>query len=88
MTKDSWLRPRAQLALDFAMEAQSPQGGWRYEPKFDSDTSVTGWYVMALESGRAAGLELNSSVLRNVSAYLDTAAAYDGAGYGLSLIHI
>ncbi|MCH5372969.1 MAG: hypothetical protein JJ992_03255, partial [Planctomycetes bacterium] len=82
MTKDSWLRDRAQLAIDFAMEAQSEQGGWRYEPKFDSDTSVTGWYVMALESGRAAGLDVDVSVLLKVNDYLDTAASYDGAGYG------
>lgn len=82
MTKDSWLRDRAQLALNFAMEAQAEQGGWRYEPKFDSDTSVTGWFVMALESGRAAGLEVDISVLMKVNDYLDTAASYDGAGYG------
>ena len=82
MTKDSWLRDRAQLALDFAMEAQSAQGGWRYEPNFDSDTSVTGWFVMALESGRAAGLEVDISVLLKVNDYLDTAASFDGAGYG------
>lgn len=82
MTKDSWLRPRAQLALDFAMKSQSPEGGWRYEPKFDSDTSVTGWFVMALESGRAGGLEVNISVLLKVNSYLDTAASFDDAAYG------
>ncbi len=82
MTKDSWLRDRAQLALDFAMKAQSEQGGWRYEPRFDSDTSVTGWFVMALESGKAAGLEVDISVLLKVNDYLDTASSFDGAGYG------
>lgn len=82
MTKDSWLRPRAQLALDFAMESQSPQGGWRYRPKFDSDTSVTGWFVMALESGRAGGLDVETPVMAKVTTYLDTAASFDGAGYG------
>ena len=61
MTKDSWLRPRAELAIKFAEKSQSPEGGWRYEPNFDSDTSVTGWFVMALESGRAGGLEVNIS---------------------------
>ncbi len=82
MTKDSWLRDPAQRALDFAMDAQSPQGGWRYEPKIDSDTSITGWYVMALESGRAAGLEVNISVLMKVNDYLDLASSFDGAAYG------
>ena len=56
ITKDSWLRPRAQLAVDFAEDAQSPEGGWRYQVRMDSDTSVTGWYVMALESARSACL--------------------------------
>ncbi len=82
MTKDSWLRPRAQLALDYAMKAQSPEGGWRYEPNFDSDTSVTGWFVMALQSGRAAGLEVDISVLTKVDKYLDTASSFDDAAYG------
>lgn len=82
LTKDSWLRPHAQLALDFAMKAQSAEGGWRYDPNFDSDTSVTGWFVMALESGRAAGLEVDISVLTRVNGYLDSAASFDGAAYG------
>jgi hypothetical protein len=82
MTKDSWLRPRAELAIEFAEKSQSPEGGWRYEPNFDSDTSVTGWFVMALESGRAGGLEVDISVLLKVNDYLDTAASFDDAAYG------
>ncbi|MEE2934699.1 MAG: prenyltransferase/squalene oxidase repeat-containing protein [Planctomycetota bacterium] len=85
MTKDSWLRGPAQLAIDFAEDAQSPQGGWRYEPNVDSDTSITGWYVMALESGRSAGLEVNVSVLTKVDEYLDGAQSYDGAAYGYQI---
>ena len=81
MTRDSWLRPRAQLAIDFAENAQSPEGGWRYEPKFDSDTSVTGWFLMALKSGESAELEVNDSIMRNVTKFLDTVQSYDGAAY-------
>lgn len=82
MTKDSWLRDRAQAAIDYAENAQASLGGWRYEPGFDSDTSVTGWFVMALASGRSAGLEVRESVFENVGKYLDSAASFDGAGYG------
>ncbi|MDB4664429.1 terpene cyclase/mutase family protein [bacterium] len=82
MSGDSWLRPHAQRAIDFAEKAQSDAGGWRYERNFDSDTSMTGWYVMALESGRSAKLEVNISVLSRVMLYLDDAASYDGAAYG------
>ena len=81
MTGDSWLRPYAQSAIDFAQASQSSQGGWRYQPNQDSDTSVTGWFVMALESGRTAGLDVNESKLRHVNDYLDTAQYFGGAAY-------
>ena len=81
MSGDSWLRPYAQSAIDFAEKSQSEQGGWRYEPNFDSDTSMTGWYVMALESGRAAKLEVNGSVLNKVMLYLDDVASDNDAVY-------
>jgi hypothetical protein len=63
MTGDSWLRPPAQSAVKFAEGAQSTEGGWRYEPRFDADTSVTGWYVMALKSAATTDLEVNASKL-------------------------
>ncbi|TWU54857.1 hypothetical protein Poly51_35770 [Rubripirellula tenax] len=81
MTKDSWLRPRAELAVEFAEKAQSSQGGWRYTPNEDSDTSVTGWFLLALMSAKSAGLEVNDSKLRAVGKYLDTAESYEGAAY-------
>ena len=62
MTGDSMYRAPADLAIKYAVKAQDPAaGGWRYTPGNDSDTSVTGWYVMALQkrpdgqAGRAAG---------------------------------
>ncbi|WP_419189991.1 prenyltransferase/squalene oxidase repeat-containing protein [Stieleria marina] len=81
MTGDSWLRPRAQLAVEFAEKSQSSEGGWRYEPRFDADTSVTGWFVMALKSAQSTDLIVNDSILRKVSGYLDTVSSYGGAAY-------
>lgn len=81
MTKDSWLRAYAQRSIDYAMKAQSSGGGWRYRPNERGDTSVTGWYVMAVQSAMAAGLDVNESKVRNISNYLDQASAYEGAGY-------
>lgn len=81
MTKDSWLRPYAQRSIDYAMKAQASDGGWRYRPNESGDTSVTGWYVMAIQSAIGAGLEVNDSNVRRISNYLDSASVYYGAGY-------
>lgn len=81
MTKDPAYKSAAQKALDFAHKAQAPEGGWRYEPKIDSDTSVTGWYVMALQSGMMAGLEVQSPSLDNIHKFLDSASAENGSRY-------
>ncbi|HOM15802.1 MAG TPA: prenyltransferase/squalene oxidase repeat-containing protein, partial [Thermoguttaceae bacterium] len=52
LTGDSQLREAAQLALDFIVKAQHPAGGWRYQPGEAGDTSMVGWQLMALNSGR------------------------------------
>jgi hypothetical protein len=81
MTKDEKYKKPAQKALDFAHKAQAPEGGWRYEPRVDSDTSVTGWYVMALQSGLMAGLEVQSPALDEISKFLDRCGQENGARY-------
>ncbi|WP_231602554.1 prenyltransferase/squalene oxidase repeat-containing protein [Neorhodopirellula pilleata] len=87
MTGDSWIRPYAQASCDFACRSQSPQGGWRYQPRYDSDTSVTGWFVMGLKSGEAAGLNVDSYVWPRVERYLDSVSTrpendyYAAVGY-------
>ncbi|WP_231615975.1 prenyltransferase/squalene oxidase repeat-containing protein [Novipirellula artificiosorum] len=81
MTKDARLKPRAQAACDFAVQAQSPEGGWRYQPRFDSDTSVTGWFVMGLKSGQSGGLRVERYVFENVEKYLDSVGRDYNAGY-------
>src|SRR5438093_3669146 len=82
MTRDAKFKRPAQLALDFAHKAQSPElGGWRYDPRLDSDTSVTSWYVMALQSGLMAGLEVQSPNLELVNKFLDRVAREGGTQY-------
>jgi hypothetical protein len=46
----------AQRAVHFILASQTPGAGWRYEPREDSDTSVTGWKVLALKSAEIAGI--------------------------------
>ncbi|WP_372896312.1 prenyltransferase/squalene oxidase repeat-containing protein [Stieleria sp.] len=81
MTKDSWLRAYAQRAVDYALKAQASDGGWRYRPNEPGDTSVTGWYVMALQSALGAGLEVDPEKMKLIDKYLDSASVYYGAGY-------
>jgi hypothetical protein len=81
MTEDARYRKAAQKALDYAAKSQSPTlGGWKYIPRQNSDTSVTGWFVMALQSGRMAGLDVQSPTLDLVTKYLDMATP-DGSFY-------
>ncbi|PHQ31660.1 hypothetical protein CEE69_29935 [Rhodopirellula bahusiensis] len=81
MTGDSWIRPYAQAACDFAVASQSPQGGWRYQPRMDSDTSVTGWFVMGLKSGDAGGLEVDDYIWPKIERYFDSVSQGYSGGY-------
>ena len=71
----------AQLAVDYAVRTQSPEGGWRYEPGVDADVSVTGWFVMALQSALMAGLEVPETTFENIHRFLDTVGRRDNARY-------
>lgn len=81
MTRDEQYREPAERALAYCLKVQSPEGGWRYNPGFDSDLSVTGWFVMALQSARMAGLTVPSESLLRVSRFLDSVSHDGGAQY-------
>ena len=82
MTKDSRFRDPAQKSVDYAVKTQGALGGWRYQPGADSDTSVTGWFVMGLQSAMMGGLDVPSDTLERIKSFLDRVAAADGARYG------
>lgn len=74
MTGDVNLREPAQRAIDFIVAAQNKsRGGWRYVPGRDSDTSVSGWQLMALKSGELAGLKVPQETYSRIDKWLDTA---------------
>ena len=82
MTMDSNYRMPAERAIKYALMAQDKKlGGWRYVPGEDSDTSVTGWYVMALQSARMAKLEVPQSAFDNISRFLDSVQTDGGKAY-------
>jgi hypothetical protein len=84
MTEDSALREPAQRALDYAGSIQASDGhgggGWKYSPGSEVDTSVTGWFVIALKSGEMGQLSVPSPVKDRISTYLDNVAAEPGEG--------
>jgi len=81
MTKDEKFREPAERAVKYCLLGQSSEGGWRYSPASDSDVSVTGWIVMALQSARMAGLEVPPDHFRRVERYLDKVGLEDGTRY-------
>jgi hypothetical protein len=81
LTGDESLRKPAQLAVDFIVAAQNDAGGWRYFPRQDADLSVVGWQLMALQSGRMAGLKVPSETLELADQYLDSVSHEEGALY-------
>ncbi|MCX7400785.1 MAG: hypothetical protein NT138_24165 [Planctomycetales bacterium] len=81
LTKDPALRAPAQKALDFIVESQHKEfGGWRYRPQFESDTSVSGWQLMALKSGEMAGLNVPKDSYTGVSRWLDSVESKSAVG--------
>ena len=81
MSYDKTFKEPAQRAIDFACQVQAGTGGWRYSPNGQSDTSVTGWFVMALQSARMAGLIVPQENLEKISDYLDSVTVDGGVQY-------
>ncbi len=74
MTQDPELGEPAQRALNYIAATQHRQrGGWRYTPQVSSDTSVSGWMMMALKSGELAGLEVKATTYRGIDRWLELA---------------
>jgi len=81
MTADEALRSPAQRAINFICEAQGDRGGWRYRPRQAGDTSVVGWQLMALHSGKAAYLHIPRETLTRAGDFLDMVQSRGGALY-------
>lgn len=67
------LKKSLERAVDFCLDAQNPYSAWRYAapPNGESDTSVTGWMVLALAAAREAGIRTGDSCFEGALAFLD-----------------
>lgn len=77
MTQDTKLIEPINEAIRFIVETQdSKKGGWRYfalRAKRNTDTSVTGWMLMALQSARLSEFEIPEKVFDRIEDWLDVA---------------
>ena len=74
MTQDEELKEAAQACLNFIGKTQHNRlGGWRYTAQVSSDTSVSGWMMMALKSGELSGLDVPEGTYQGIDRWLDYA---------------
>jgi hypothetical protein len=79
MTVMQTLREPAQKSIDFLIAAQNPGKGWRYSAKCgDTDTSVTGWAVMALKSAELSELTFPKTAYDAAITWLNEATEPNG----------
>lgn len=85
MTRDPALRESAEQAVKFIIEAQYDDGGWRYEPRWETptrgDMTVSGWQIMVLKSASLAGIDVPYDVWMKIGDFLDNIQADNGATY-------
>ena len=68
------LRAPAEKAIRWIEEARSPGRGWRYGFRGrDTDSSVTGWAILALRSAETAGIEFDRSAFDDIRRWFDRA---------------
>ena len=73
MTRDKKLRDAAHHGAQFCLDAQNGAGAWRYAPgDWFTDTSVTGWQVMALHSAERTGFKVSAEAKLKVAQFLGT----------------
>lgn len=78
-SQDAQIRSTLEKAIVRIVQAQNPDGGWRYTltPQ-EEDTSVTACMMMALRGCRNAGLEVPAEVMEKGVAYLKKCQNPDG----------
>jgi squalene cyclase len=81
-TGDDSLKGVVEKAVDLIVRCQSPEGGWRYEPRpSGADISVTIMQVMALRAAKNSGLHVPDQTLKKAIAYINRCYDRPSGGY-------
>ena len=86
MTRNPRYKKPAQEGLNFIAMSRNPYLAWRYEPRGgENDTSVTGWMVMALKSGKYGGLDIDPDAFEGARQWIDkmTDPEFGQVGYNM-----
>jgi len=80
MTEDESLRGPVERAVNFLLRCQQEHGGWDYFQfrTGRSDSSVTGWVVMALKSASAAGVHVPPETWYRTFGFIESMSTSEG----------
>jgi hypothetical protein len=79
MDPDPELEEKLRRAVDLILKAQSPNGGWRYQPRpGDHDLSVTVMQIVALRAANNAEIPVPEPTIEKAVAYVKSCAAPKG----------
>lgn len=73
-------RRALRKAVDFIVDRQSADGGWRYEKTQPGDMSMFGWQLMALKSADIAGIKAKPEVWNAMIEFLKERSLGENSG--------
>jgi len=83
MTRNPRYKRPAQDGLNFIAQARNPYLAWRYNVRGgENDTSVTGWCVMALKSGKFANLDIDPDAFEGARQWIEKMTDQDTGKVG------
>ncbi|MCA8996678.1 MAG: hypothetical protein KDA80_06830 [Planctomycetaceae bacterium] len=80
-SESQWLRQPLQAAVEFILETQNVDGGWRYlKGQTEGDMSMFGWQLMALKSAEAGGIPVPQEAKEKMIRFLTSRALGKNGG--------
>ena len=88
MTHRADVRAKLQRAIDFIVDTQNQEGGWRYVPfSPESDMSIVVCQVMALRAARNIGIRVPRSTIDRATRYVIDSAITEESQRGFHAVY-